>query len=162
NLLRFAHPSADKSKAPLDLLRVVKEALNLVDSQVKVQNIEIRTHFPPGPCQVLGVPSLLEQVFINLLLNAMNAMPKGGTVDIFAEQAAGEVMVRVTDTGAGISPEDIDKIFDPFFTRAPLGKGTGLGLSISSSIVDQHGGSIGVESQSGKGSTFTVKLPRSL
>ena len=162
NLLRFAHPSADKSKAPLDLLRVVKEALNLVDSQAKVQNIEIRTHFPPGPCQVLGVPSLLEQVFINLLLNAMNAMPKGGTVDIFAEQAAGEVMVRVTDSGMGISPEDIDKIFDPFFTRAPLGKGTGLGLSICSSIVDQHGGSISVESQSGKGSTFTVKLPRSL
>jgi PAS domain S-box-containing protein len=162
NLLRFAHPSADKSKTPLDLMRVVKEALILVDNQTKVQNIEIRTHFPPGPCQVLGVHSLLEQVFINLLLNAMNAMPNGGTVDIFAEQAASQVLLRITDTGAGISQEDLDKIFDPFFTRAPLGKGTGLGLSICSAIVDQHGGSIGVESQSGKGSTFTVKLPRSL
>jgi PAS domain S-box-containing protein len=162
NLLRFAHPSAEKSKAPLDLLRVVKEALTLVDSQAKVQNIEIRTHFPRETCQVLGVPSLLEQVFINLLLNAMNAMPNGGTVDIFAEQAASEVLIRVTDTGAGICQEDIDKIFDPFFTRTPLGKGTGLGLSICNSIVDQHGGSISVESQSGKGSTFTVKLPRSL
>ena len=159
NLLRFAHPSADKSKTPLDLLRVVKEALTLVDHQAKVQNIEIRTHFPPEPCQVLGVPSLLEQVFINLLLNAMNAMPNGGTVDVFAEQAAGEVLLRVTDTGEGISKEDLDKIFDPFFTRAPLGKGTGLGLSICYSIVDQHGGSISVESESGKGSTFTVKLP---
>jgi PAS domain S-box-containing protein len=162
NLLRFAHPSAEKSKAPLDLLRVVREALTLVDSQAKVQNIEIRTHFPPETCQVLGVPSLLEQVFINLLLNAMNAMPNGGTVDIFAEQAASEVLIRVTDTGVGICQEDIDKIFDPFFTRTPLGKGTGLGLSICNSIVDQHGGSISVESQSGKGSTFTVKLPRSL
>jgi PAS domain S-box-containing protein len=162
NLLRFAHPSADKSKSPLDLLRVVKEALTLVGSQTKVQNIEIRTHFPAGPCQVLGVPSLLEQVFINLLLNAMNAMPNGGTVDIFAEQTDSHVLVRVTDTGAGISQEDLDKIFDPFFTKAPLGKGTGLGLSICNSIVDQHGGSISVESQSGKGSTFTVKLPRSL
>ena len=158
NLLRFAHPSADKSKTPLDLLRVMKEALTLVDSQAKVQNIEIRTHFPPEPCQVLGVPSLLEQVFINLLLNAINAMPNGGTVDIFAEQTAGEVLLRVTDTGEGISQEDLDKIFDPFFTRAPLGKGTGLGLSICNSIVDQHGGTISVESQSGKGSTFTVKL----
>src|ERR1039457_505767 len=159
NLLRFAHPSADKSRTPLDLLRVVEAALTLVDSQAKVQNIEIHTHFPPEPCQVLGVPSLLEQVFINLLLNAMNAMPNGGTVNIFAQRAAKDVLVRVTDTGVGISQEDLDSIFDPFFTRAPLGKGTGLGLSICNSIVDQHGGSIGVESQSGKGSTFTVKLP---
>ena len=159
NLLRFAHPSADKSKTPLDLQRVMKEARTLVDHQAKLQNIEIRTHFPPEPCQVLGVPSLLEQVFINLLLNAINAMPNGGTVDVFAEAPAGEVLLRIADTGEGISPEDIDKIFDPFFTRAPLGKGTGLGLSICHSIVDQHGGSISVESQSGKGSTFTVKLP---
>jgi len=159
NLLRFAHPSADKSKTPLDLLPVMKEALTLVDNQAKVQNIEIRTHFPPGPCQVLGIPSPLEQVFINLLLNAMNAMPNGGTVDVFAEQIAGEVLIRVKDSGEGISRDDLDKIFDPFFTRAPLGKGTGLGLSICHSIVDQHGGSIGVESQSGMGSTFTVRLP---
>jgi PAS domain S-box-containing protein len=159
NLLRFAQPSAERSKMPLDLLRVVKEALTLVDHQAKVQNIEIRTHFPPESCQVLGVPSLLEQVFINLLLNAINAMPSGGTVDVLAEQAAGKVLLRVTDTGEGISKEDLDKIFDPFFTRAPLGKGTGLGLSICYSIVDQHGGSIGVESEIGKGSTFTVGLP---
>ena len=142
NLLRFAHPSADKSKTPLDLLGVIKEALTLVDSQAKVQNIEIRTHFPPAPCQVLGVPSLLEQVFINLLLNAINAMPNGGTVDVVAERAAGELLLRVIDTGEGISREDLDKIFDPFFTKAPLGKGTGLGLSICNSIVEQHGGSI--------------------
>jgi signal transduction histidine kinase len=108
---------------------------------------------------VLGIPSPLEQVFINLLLNAMNAMPNGGAVDVFVEQTAGEVLLSVRDTGEGISPEDLDKIFDPFFTRAPLGKGTGLGLSICHSIVDQHGGTIGVESQSGKGSTFTVRLP---
>jgi signal transduction histidine kinase len=159
NLLRFAHPSADKSKTPLDLLPVMKEALALVSHQAKVQNIEIRTHFPSGPYQVLGIPSPLEQVFINLLLNAMNSMPNGGAVDVFVEQTPSEVRLSVRDTGDGISPEDLDKIFDPFFTRAPLGKGTGLGLSICHSIVDQHGGTIGVESQSGKGSTFTVRLP---
>jgi signal transduction histidine kinase len=98
-------------------------------------------------------------VFINLLLNAMNAMPNGGAIDITVELTSSEVRLCVSDTGEGILPEDLDKIFDPFFTRAPLGKGTGLGLSICHSIVDQHGGSIGVESQSGKGSTFTVKLP---
>ncbi|MGA2213655.1 MAG: ATP-binding protein, partial [Bryobacteraceae bacterium] len=159
NLLRFAHPSADQSRTSLNPVRVMQEALTLVDSQARVQNIEIRTHFPPEPCEILGVPSLLEQVFMNLLLNALNAMPNGGTVDVFAEQAAGEVLLRVIDSGDGISPQDLDKIFDPFFTRAPLGKGTGLGLSICHSIVDQHGGSVSAESQSGKESTFTVKLP---
>jgi signal transduction histidine kinase len=89
----------------------------------------------------------------------MNSMPNGGAVDVFVEQTAGEVLLSIRDTGDGISPEDLDKIFDPFFTRAPLGKGTGLGLSICHSIVDQHGGTISVESQSGKGSTFTVRLP---
>jgi PAS domain S-box-containing protein len=159
NLLRFAHPSADKSKTPLDLMRVMKDALTLVDNQAKVQNIEIHTHFPTKPCRVLGVSSPLEQVFINLLLNAMNAMPNGGTIDITVELTSRDVRLCVTDTGEGILPEDLDKIFDPFFTRAPLGKGTGLGLSICHSIVDQHDGSISVESQSGIGSTFTVKLP---
>ncbi len=159
NLLRFAHPSADKSRTPLDLRPVIKAAVTLVESQAKVQNIEIRTHFPEKTSLVLGVQSLLEQVFINLLLNAIHAMPNGGTVSVEAEQRIGQVLLRVTDTGEGITPEDLDKVFDPFFTRAPLGKGTGLGLSICSSFVAQHGGSISVESQSGKGSTFTVKLP---
>jgi PAS domain S-box-containing protein len=159
NLLRFAHPSAEKNKTPVDLLRVMREALTLIENQAKVQNIEVRTHFPPEPCQVLGVPSLLEQVFINLLLNAINATPNGGTIEVFAERTAGEVLARVTDTGEGISPEDFDKIFDPFYTKSPPGKGTGLGLSICYSIVDQHRGSIAVDSQRGKGSIFTVKLP---
>jgi PAS domain S-box-containing protein len=159
NLLRFAHPSPDKSKAPVDLRRVMEEALTLIDNQAKVQNIDVRLHFPPQPCQVLGVPSLLEQVFINLLLNAINAMPNGGTIDIIAEGTNAEVLLHFTDTGEGISQKDLGKIFDPFYTKAPPGKGTGLGLSICYSIVDQHGGSISVESQSGKGSTFTVKLP---
>ncbi len=89
----------------------------------------------------------------------MNAMPDGGSIDVFAERTDGELVVRVTDTGGGISPEDLDKIFDPFYTKAPPGKGIGLGLSICYSIVDQHKGSISADSQSGKASTFTVKLP---
>jgi signal transduction histidine kinase len=109
-------------------------------------------------CQILGVSGPLEQVFTNLFLNAMNAMPKGGILNISTERHGGDLLVRVTDSGDGIAPEDLGKIFDPFFTKAP-GRGTGLGLSICHSIVDQHKGSISVDSQIGKGSTFTVKLP---
>jgi len=159
SLLRFAHPTMDMEKAPVDLLNVVKEAVSLVENQAKVHAVEVHTHFPPEPCQILAGASLMEQVVINLLLNAIKAMPNGGTIDIIAEQTDGEVLLRVTDTGEGISQEDRDKIFDPFYTTAPPGKGTGLGLSICYSIVDQHGGSISVDSQRGKGSTFTVKLP---
>jgi PAS domain S-box len=159
NLLRFAHPTTNKNKTPVDLLHVVRGALSIVENQARVQNIEVRAHFPPEPCQLLGVAGLLEQVFINLFLNAMNAMPNGGTLDVSAERRGGGLLVRVADTGEGIAPEDLDRIFDPFYTKALSGKGTGLGLSICHSIVAQHEGSIGVDSRSGKGSTFTVKLP---
>ncbi len=134
-------------------------ALSIVENQAKVQNIEVRTHLPPEPCLILGVFGLLEQVFTNLFLNAINAMPNGGTLDVSADRHGGDLLVRVTDTGDGISPEDLGKIFDPFYTKASPGKGTGLGLSICHSIVDQHKGSISVDSQSGKGSTFAVRLP---
>jgi PAS domain S-box-containing protein len=159
NLLRFAHPTTNTTQTPVDLAGVVKGALSMVKHQAKVQNIEVQTDLPPGPCPVLGVAGLLEQVFMNLFLNAMHAMPDGGTLTVSAERCGGDLLVRVADTGTGISPEDLDKIFDPFYTKAPPGKGTGLGLSICYSIVDRHKGSIGVESQGGKGSTFTVKLP---
>jgi len=159
NLLRFAHPSTNKHKTPVDLPQVVKGAVSVIENQAKVQNVEVRTHLPPEPCLIRGVFGLLEQVFTNLFLNAINAMPYGGTLDVSAERDGGDLVVRVTDTGDGISPEDLGKIFDPFYTKAPPGKGTGLGLSICHSIVDQHKGSISVDSHSGKGSTFTVKLP---
>jgi PAS domain S-box-containing protein len=159
NLLRFAHPTTNTTKMPVDLPSVVRGALSIVENQAKVQNIEVRRRLPPEPGRVLGVSGLLEQVFMNLFLNAMNAMPNGGTLDVSAERHGGDLWVRVGDTGEGISPEDLDRIFDPFYTKALPGKGTGLGLSICYSIVDQHQGSIGVESQRGKGSAFTVKLP---
>jgi PAS domain S-box-containing protein len=159
NLLRFAHPSPDRNKTAVDILGIVYEAVTFLENQARIQNVDIRTVFPEEPLRVLGVPSLIEQVFINLFLNAMNAMPEGGSICISAEQNGSDVMIRVADTGEGISPEDQDKIFDPFYTKAPPGKGIGLGLSICYSIVDQHGGAIGVDSERGKGSTFTMRLP---
>ena len=86
-------------------------------------------------------------------------MPDGGKLHVSVEKAGQEVVISVADTGHGISKEDMDKIFDPFYTTAPVGKGTGLGLSICYSIVKQHSGAIEVESAEGKGSAFTVRLP---
>jgi len=101
----------------------------------------------------------LEQVLVNLSLNACEAMPNGGTLMLATSSAHGKVVVEVTDTGCGISKEHLDRIFEPFFTTKPVGKGTGLGLSVSYGIVRQHGGALEVESQEGKGSTFKIILP---
>lgn len=159
NLLRFAHPTTNLNQTPVDLQDIVKAALHTIENQAKAQNIAVRTRRAPRPCQVLGISGLLEQVFVNLFLNAMNAMPNGGTLDVSAARDGRDVLLHVSDTGSGIPPEDLDKLYDPFFTKAAPGKGTGLGLSICYSIVDQHKGSISVASQIGKGSTFTVRMP---
>mgnify|MGYP001573868479 CR=1 FL=1 len=96
---------------------------------------------------------------MNLLLNAADAMPEGGTVTILAGSEAGRVRIEVRDTGVGIPAEHLDKIYDPFFTTKPRGKGTGLGLSVSYGIVKEHAGTLSVESNPGEGSRFTVSLP---
>jgi len=106
-----------------------------------------------------GNGSLLQQVFMNLFLNAINAMPDGGKLNISTRIMANEVVVSIADMGHGISKPEIDKIFDPFYTTSPVGKGIGLGLSICYSIVKQHLGNIEVESVEGKGTTFVVRLP---
>jgi signal transduction histidine kinase len=159
NLLRFARPANTADRARLDIVPVVREAAAVVASQAHVDNIQILTHLPGESIEVLGIGSLLEQVLVNLLLNAMRAMPEGGTVDITAGRQPGEAVLRVADSGHGIAPEDLGRVFDPFYTRAPSGKGTGLGLSLCYSIVKQHMGSISVESEVNKGSVFTVRLP---
>jgi len=158
NLLRFARPSKKNDIAQVDLLPIIKEAMTLVTNQAKLQKIELISYLPKEPVLISGIATLLQQVFINLFLNAMNAMPDGGVLSISAETGGREVAIRVADTGHGIS-KDIDKIFDPFYTTSSVGKGTGLGLSICYSIVKQHFGSIEVDSVKGKGSTFTVRLP---
>jgi signal transduction histidine kinase len=103
--------------------------------------------------------NLLQQVFTNLLLNACHAMREGGDVEVRTLSNGEWVSVQFSDTGHGIKPEDIGKIFDPFYTTRPVGQGTGLGLPISYSIIQQHGGRINVESTVGIGTKFTVHLP---
>ena len=158
NLLRFAHPSTKLDASKIDLLAVLRDAITLIANQARIQKVEVVCHFPDERVQVSGIASLLEHAFLNLFLNALNAMPDGGSLAISVDNIPGAVRVRVSDTGCGIAGSDIDNIFDPFYTRAPAGKGTGLGLSICYSIVQQHGGGIEVTSVPAEGSTFTVTL----
>ena len=159
NLLKFARPRRERMRE-VDLHAMLEETFALLAHQMILQKVRLRKELQPDLPRVYGNPDLLQQVFTNLMLNACNAMPQGGTLEVVTRATeAGEVESQFSDTGHGIPPEHLPKIFDPFFTTMPVGKGTGLGLSISYSIIQQHQGTIEVESQVGKGSTFTVRLP---
>ncbi len=159
NLLRFARPSCKSQMETVDLNALVEDTIPLIYNQAKIQKIVIKTSIPEKPLFIVGNSSLLQQVLINLFLNAIQAMPDGGTIRLAIEPARTEALIHVTDSGQGISKKDIDKIFDPFYTTSPVGRGSGLGLSISYSIIKQHMGNIEMESREGKGCTFTVRLP---
>lgn len=159
NLLRFARPGARTDMEPVDLVSVVRDAAALAANQARLQQIRMVVDLPPEPVRVNGVPSMLQQVFMNLILNAVNAMPEGGLLRVGVERSGAEAQARVADTGHGIPASEIGNIFDPFYTTRPVGQGTGLGLSICYSIVKQHFGAIEVESVEGQGSVFTVRLP---
>ena len=159
NLLKFARPTGEQMRK-VDLHTVLEETLALLDHQLVLQKIVVRRELQENLPEVYGNADLLQQVFANLILNGRNAMLEGGTLTV-ATRAMDrkQVEVRVEDTGSGVHLENMPKIFDPFFTTMPVGKGVGLGLSISYSIIQQHQGSIEVESQVGEGTTFTIRLP---
>ena len=126
------------------------------------ERVQLIKHLSPLP-QVKGLANELEQVFTNLILNAKDAVKAAkdiGTIEIETFERNGSVCAQVKDDGIGIPKEHLSKIFDPFFTTKDVGKGTGLGLSIIYGIIEKHGGKIEVSSSEGKGSTFTVTLPR--
>jgi len=159
NLLKYSHPSTTTRTTLINFASLIKETLALVTYHANILKIEINTSFPQEPVMVQGVPTLLQQVFMNLFLNAINAMPTGGRLEINMKMVHSKVLVQVADTGCGISSKEIGKIFDPFYTTSTVGKGTGLGLSLCYSIVKQHRGTIDAESVEGRGSVFTVTLP---
>ncbi len=159
NLLRFARPGGRTDMEPVDLVSVVRDAAALAANQARLQQIRMVVDQSPEPVRVSGVPSMLLQVFMNLILNAVNAMPEGGVLRVGVERSGAEARVRIADTGHGIPEGEMGNIFDPFYTTRPVGQGTGLGLSICYSIVEQHLGAIEVESVKGRGSVFTVRLP---
>lgn len=158
NLLKFARP-ADTQFRPVNINTVVHEALALVDSQVRDGHIRVTFQQCPEPVTVDGSPGLLHQVFANLILNGCQSMHEDGRLTIIIGSDDKWITVTVSDTGCGIPAEDIDKVFDPFYTTKPVGQGVGLGLPICYSVIHQHGGTISASSQQGVGSTFTVKLP---
>jgi signal transduction histidine kinase len=158
SLLDFAHYSKP-NLARLNLNQVVEDALVLLTHKASTTGIKLIKRYAPNLPEVLGDQNRLQQVFLNILLNAYQAMPEGGELQIITRLAGQEVHAAFVDTGVGIPPENLNRVFDPFFTTKEVGQGTGLGLSISYGIVEQHGGTIEAQSKVGVGSTFTVKLP---
>lgn len=144
----------------LDPNKVLEDTLALISRQSFFFNIRVVKQLAPDLPRVSADRSQLQQVFMNMLINAVQAMEEKGTVTLQSRLAAdGFVEISIADTGCGIPPDKLDRIFDPFFTTKPSGKGAGLGLSIAYGIVAKHGGAIAVASRPGEGSTFTVRLP---
>ena len=158
NLLRFARVSDTELQA-VNLNSLMVDAISLVEHQFKKTHIDISLELDPTLPPTLGNGGRLQQVFMNLFLNARDAMPDGGRLRIRSYRQDSRLVVEVQDTGRGISADDIKRIYDPFFTTKAVGKGTGLGLSVSYGIIQEHSGQISVESHPGKGTTFTLQLP---
>jgi two-component system NtrC family sensor kinase len=144
--------------------KILEETLSLVAAQPSFQRVKVLTTLDPSLPPTGGDPVQLKELFLNILSNAGEAMPKGGTVTVssrFLDGAARQIEVMIRDTGQGIPPENLDKIFMPFYTTKKIGQGTGLGLAIAYGIVKMHRGAIEVKSKVGEGTVFWVKLPAS-
>jgi len=159
-LLEFSRQSKGNTE-PVDLNKVLQDTLSLLGKQALFFNINVACDLAPELPPVVADRSQLQQVVINILMNAVQAMDERGTITIATrhKSAGDSVEMAISDTGKGIPREEIDRIFDPFFTTKESGQGTGLGLSIAYGIVTTHGGSISVQSEVGKGSTFTIRMP---
>ena len=159
-LLNLSRPAtAAPERAPVDLNVVVNDVLTLLEHQFRVSRIQVRREMAtPGPV-VLGTEFKLQQVFLNLFINARDAMPKGGWLTIRTRTADLAAVVEVGDTGAGIPSDCLARIYDPFFTTKEMGQGTGLGLSITYGIVREHEGTIACDSAVGVGTRFTLSFP---
>jgi len=158
NLSRPAQAAASE-RAPVDVNVVIGEVLALLEHQFAQHNIKVRRDLTDEALTVLGMEHKLQQVFLNLFLNARDAMPKGGWLSVTTRQDDGRVVAEVSDTGSGIPNEYLSRIYDPFFTTKTLGQGTGLGLSITYGIVREHEGSIDCESGIGQGTRFILSFP---
>lgn len=144
---------------PFSLIELVQKINNLLEQQFQQANIEYIVDVPLTMSPILGNANQIQQVLMNLLVNAKNAMLEGGKLTLQALEQNDKMEITISDTGAGIAPEHLQKIFEPFFTTKKAGKGTGLGLSITKKIIKEHGGDIKVQSIVGKGTTFILQLP---
>jgi PAS domain S-box-containing protein len=159
-LLNLSRPgSASNERTEVDLNAVVTDVFSLLEHQFEVAKIKVRRELAPGPAIVVGIEHQLQQVFLNLFLNARDAMPRGGWLSVSTRLLGAYVVAEVADTGSGIPSEQIARIYDPFFTTKAIGRGTGLGLSITYGIVREHDGTIHCDSAVGQGTRFTLTLP---
>lgn len=140
----------------VDLAELVRHSAGMIRTRAGTQNVEVTVHTPDS-LRVQADSGLIRQVILNVMLNALQAMPDGGRLTVTAEAAGRRAALRVADTGHGIAPEHLDRIFDPFFTTKK--GGTGLGLSICYGIIERHGGQMEVESEPGVGTTMIIRLP---
>jgi signal transduction histidine kinase len=160
-LLNLSRSSAQnpEERAPVDINGVVNDVLALLEPQLVASKIKVRRDLCSSPALVPGVEHKLQQAFLNLFLNARDAMPKGGWLSVATRVEDGQAIAEVSDTGSGIPNEHLARIYDPFFTTKRIGKGTGLGLSITYGIVREHEGTLSCQSAVGQGTTFTISLP---
>ncbi len=166
NLLDFSRQS-EPNLRPVDLNQAIDAALSLVEHQINLENIKLEKKFDEQPPLVLADFEKIQQVMVNMILNATQAMPNGGNLTISTSLAKGVeignslkdmVRIDIKDTGIGISKENLDKLFTPFFTTKAKGKGVGLGLPVAHGIIEQHNGKIEVDSEPNVGTTFTIYL----
>jgi signal transduction histidine kinase len=147
------------SQRPVDISELVNGVLALQRYQMKTENVDLVVDLPANPPSVQADEGRLRQVFLNLVINARQAMPQGGRIEVSARETDGCFEVNVADTGPGIAAENLERIFEPYFTTRPAEGGTGLGLAVSRDYVERMGGTLTVRSQLGQGACFTVRLP---
>jgi len=159
SLLRFSRLARPEERQPADLNAIVGETMVLVERQFAIVNVAIVAELGSDLPQVLCNANQIQQVLMNLLQNAFDAMPSGGSIRVATAAVPGSVVLTVADQGVGIHPEHLPRIFDPFFTTKAEGKGTGLGLAVSSNIAHSHGGRLTVDTEPGKDTVFSLSLP---
>jgi two-component system NtrC family sensor kinase len=159
-LLNLSRPgSATNERVEVDLNAIITDVFALLEHQFTAGSIKARRELAPVAMPVMGIEHQLQQVFLNLFLNARDAMPSGGWLSVTTRIEDGSVVAEIADTGSGIPSEQLARIYDPFFTTKSIGRGTGLGLSITYGIVREHQGTILCDSAVGQGTRFTLALP---
>jgi two-component system NtrC family sensor kinase len=158
NMLGYARRMEPRLE-DVDVNDTVKQTISILDNFARINNIDIQAELNPDLPIIAGDQAQLQQVFLNLISNAIDAIGKNGRIRVKSTRSAGEILVSVADNGPGIPEEMVRKVFDPFFTTKSAGKGTGLGLWISYGIMEKMGGNISVNSKAGEGTTFVVQIP---
>jgi hypothetical protein len=160
NLLNFSRTGSAEQFGDINVARVLDDTLQLLEPQLRRSQIELVRSYAKDAPEVYGNAGKLQQVFTNLLLNARDAIPDGGRIMVSTSIADdGSVVAEISDTGIGIAPENVAKIYDPFYTTKGVGQGTGLGLAVTYGIVQEHAGRISVDSTPGHGTIFRITLP---